>query len=235
VQSTRGDVFISTENTTECNLWIATVRANATLSGQLLSYKKPVARVRVFGVPIESFMTQQQKVDGGACPIPIFLRKIFDVLEARALKEEGIFRLSGAVEAVAEIKQALEQGHDVDFRTKDPHALTAIIKLFFRELPMPLIPPEINFWSNRVIAATDFARGGEVQPDVLDEIRQCLHGLPLGHFELFAALVGLFTKVVANAAINKMTQNNLFIVVIPTIRCAPSLLAIAMEYTQILS
>ena len=80
-------------------------------------------------------------------------------------------------------------------------------------------------------------KSGYVEGKVPDEVVEAIHDklvekMPISHFCLFKELVVLFNKIVEHSATNKMTQNNLFIVIIPTLKCAPSLVALAMEKTS---
>lgn len=82
-------------------------------------------------------------------------------------------------------------------------------------------------------------KSGYGTDDVSDNVVDTIHDklvdvLPISHYCLLKEIVGLFNKIVEHSAVNKMTQNNLFIVIIPTLQCAPSLIALAMDKTDIL-
>ena len=82
-------------------------------------------------------------------------------------------------------------------------------------------------------------KSGYGQGDVPDKIVEIIHDklvevLPISHYCLLKEIVVLFNSIVEHCSTNKMTQNNLFIVIIPTLQCAPSLLALAMEKTDVL-
>lgn len=53
---------------------------------------------------------------------------------------EGIFRLSGSAVLIQEYKQRFDNGEDVSFENEsDPHAVSGLFKLYFRELPEPVM------------------------------------------------------------------------------------------------
>lgn len=82
-------------------------------------------------------------------------------------------------------------------------------------------------------------KSGYGQDDVPDSVVDVIHDklvdvLPISHYCLLKEIVVLFKKIVEHCSVNKMTQNNLFIVIIPTLKCAPSLIALAMDKTETL-
>jgi len=53
---------------------------------------------------------------------------------------EGIFRISASHKDVKDYKDMFERGEDVNLETvTDPHVVANLIKVFFRELPEPLM------------------------------------------------------------------------------------------------
>jgi hypothetical protein len=48
---------------------------------------------------------------------------------------EGIFRMSGNITDITELKAKLDNGDPVKITDCEPHALTGLFKLFLRELP----------------------------------------------------------------------------------------------------
>ena len=59
-------------------------------------------------------------------------------------------------------------------------------------------------------------------------VRFALAQIPRCNVAVLQRLARLLRAVVAHRRTNLMTRNNLFIVLIPTLRCAPSLLALAI-------
>ena len=68
---------------------------------------------------------------------------------------EGIFRLSGSAVLIQEYKQKFDNGDDVSFENEsDPHAVAGLFKLYFRELPAPVMTWE--HYDDFIIAECNF-------------------------------------------------------------------------------
>jgi len=90
---------------------------------------------KVFCCPLEN----QVEVQDGS-ELPKIVPKCIEYIEERALNVEGIFRLSGSAVLIQEYKQKFDQGEDVSFENEsDPHAVAGLFKLYFRELPAPVM------------------------------------------------------------------------------------------------
>jgi hypothetical protein len=58
-----------------------------------------------------------------------------------ALKEEGIFRVSGSASQVERLAQSFAEGKpDIIYNKTSCHDVASLLKKFFRELPDPVIP-----------------------------------------------------------------------------------------------
>jgi hypothetical protein len=81
--------------------------------------------------------------------IPEFIHRAFQYLEEYGLEEEGLFRLPGSTTEVHynfltnhqinQLKDMLENGSTIDMSAcKYIHSVCSLIKLYIRELPVPL-------------------------------------------------------------------------------------------------
>lgn len=65
------------------------------------------------------------------------------------MDEEGIFRLCGSLLQIEKLKSQIfldsSDFPDKQLEEADPHVVTGLLKLFFRELPMPLIKLVLSF------------------------------------------------------------------------------------------
>ncbi len=95
----------------------------------------------VFGTPLEALM-DKQKEKYSQLDVPRVLLALIDaVFRLNASKVEGIFRLSAGAEELKIVKERLDEGnYDVMTGTTSVHVPCALIKLWMRELPEPLIP-----------------------------------------------------------------------------------------------
>ena len=97
-------------------------------------------RVRVFHTPIAEITGRE----GGEVP-----RLVVDIVHflGAFMGEEGLFRLSGQVSVFQAAKQALEAGEPVAFGSgpyRSPHDAASLLKLWLRELPVPLLSFELH-------------------------------------------------------------------------------------------
>ena len=75
--------------------------------------------------------------------IPIVLRRCAEFIERHGIVE-GIFRLSGAISNIQRLRNAFDDERVPDFThdeaiTQDVHCVASLLKLYFRELPDPLL------------------------------------------------------------------------------------------------
>ena len=72
--------------------------------------------------------------------LPVVVARALDYLERNALQLEGIFRISGNQQEIQDAKEKFDQGLDVKMSSmSSPHAVAGLMKLYFRELPEPLL------------------------------------------------------------------------------------------------
>jgi len=160
---------------------------------------------RVFGVPLEEIT----KRDGTL--VPLVVSKSIDYLQQKGrIETEGIFRISGAKCQLDEMKRAFEEGKNPDFnKVDDPSVIAGILKLFFRELPIPLLTYDL--YDKFLCACAD-----EPQ-EMVEKIRPVLEQLPPANKEILRQLMGLCSQIVMQVEKNKMSASNLAIVLSPNL------------------
>jgi len=153
----------------------------------------------VFGVDPT---TLEQTNDGGfTVPLVLANMKKF-LLENNGQLLEGIFRLAGEQTEIQRIKGLMNK-KQFDYKTRDINAIASLIKVWFRDLPVPILnalPQEciMNF------------------SDVNDCV-QAYNSLPEPQISLLTWLLDFLTIVSQHADVNKMTAQNLAIVVAPNL------------------
>ncbi|KAG0007853.1 hypothetical protein BGZ80_004153, partial [Entomortierella chlamydospora] len=146
-------------------------------------------RPSVFEATLERLMGRQMAAGGewAAWRVPrlmVFLRE--SVINLGGLKTEGIFRISGDLGAVAELRARIELGnYDISGIT-DPHVPCSLLRLWIRDLPEPIIP--YSMYQQCIQGAQD-----------KDAVARIVSSLPLWHKEMIIYLVS-FLKCASDDA-----------------------------------
>mmetsp|Transcript_9835 Transcript_9835/g.39882 ORF Transcript_9835/g.39882 Transcript_9835/m.39882 type:complete len:785 (+) Transcript_9835:158-2512(+) len=154
---------------------------------------------KVFEAPLADQVTVQ---DGSE--LPVVVEKCMEYIEERALAVEGIFRLSGSAVLIKEYKDRFDSGENVSFENEsDPHAVAGLLKLYFRELPEPIMT--YDHYDNFII--------GEGIPNPTLRLRYLRYLMetylaPLNR-ALLKRLVSFLRKVNEHSEVNKMPIHNI--------------------------
>uniref|UniRef100_A0A672S9P1 N-chimaerin n=2 Tax=Sinocyclocheilus grahami TaxID=75366 RepID=A0A672S9P1_SINGR len=141
-------------------------------------------------------------------------------IEARGLKSEGLYRISGFSDLIEDVKLAFDRdGEKADISVnvyEDINVLTGALKLYFRDLPIPVITYDAY---PRFIEAAKLT-----DPDQrLEALHEALKQLPPAHCETLRYLMAHLKRVTQNEKDNLMNAENLGIVFGPTLMRAPDL------------
>ncbi|KAL0485744.1 GTPase-activating protein RRC [Acrasis kona] len=98
----------------------------------------PSIRLGVFGESLENRVQRDQ------VKVPLVVLAITAALETKMFEDPpvGLFRESGDMTNVNNMKQAINEGVSVDITNQEPNDLASLLKMYFRELPAPLFPFE---------------------------------------------------------------------------------------------
>uniref|UniRef100_A0A8P4FVR0 N-chimaerin n=1 Tax=Dicentrarchus labrax TaxID=13489 RepID=A0A8P4FVR0_DICLA len=151
---------------------------------------------------------------------PMVVDMCIQELEARGLQSEGLYRISGFSELIEDVKLAFDRdGEKADISTnayEDINIITGALKLYFRELPIPLITYDAH---PRFIDAAKIS-----DPEKrLEALHEALKLLPPAHCETLRYLMAHLKRVTQNEKDNLMSSENLGIVFGPTLMRAPEL------------
>eukprot|EP00127_Corallochytrium_limacisporum_P003342 Clim_evm31s148 gene=Clim_evmTU31s148 len=175
---------------------------------------KDLSRARVFGQPLKQHLAASGR------RYPVIVEHCTGAIEANALQEEGIFRLSGSATAIKKIKALFDREgatppnlQSEEF-SGDIHAIAGALKLYFRELPDPCVP---------FSSYEQFIQAGKVEDhdQQLVALSQCVDGMPLEHRDTLAVMCTFLQRVVAHSEQNKMQASNMGIVFGPTLLRSP--------------
>ncbi|XP_061092768.1 active breakpoint cluster region-related protein isoform X1 [Conger conger] len=167
----------------------------------------PVQQQPVFNIPI-GVLAQQEGV-----LVPHIVRSCIKDVELRGLEEVGIYRISGAASDI----QSLKSSFDTNLReamsrlrSMDVNAVSGVLKLFFRELPEPLIPREQFQSLSDALAIPDLS-------SKMQSMCSILQACPDVNRNTFLFLLHHLRRVSEKQEINKMTLMNLATVFGPSL------------------
>ncbi|KAG5283462.1 hypothetical protein AALO_G00042350 [Alosa alosa] len=141
-------------------------------------------------------------------------------IESRGLKSEGIYRVSGFSDLIEDAKLTFDRdGEKADISVnvyEDINIITGALKLYFRDLPIPVITYDAY---PKFIEAAKFTDLDER----LEALHEALKLLPPAHHETLRYLMAHLKRVTQNEKDNLMNAENLGIVFGPTLMRAPDL------------
>jgi hypothetical protein len=142
--------------------------------------------------------------------IPLGLIRMLEEVERRGLREQGLYRISGAKSAIEALKAALtiQPAGSVNVSTgelSDVHTIAGAIKQWFRDLPDPAIP----FTAYHALIAAERI---ESEEDRLYAFRDIIWDFPRAHFELLKRISAHLAMVCAEGKHNLMAPHNIGLV-----------------------
>lgn len=184
-----------------------------------LKLQPPLSEVNnIFGSTLEEICAKTNKM------VPELLTKCGKFIEETALESQGIFRLSGEVNLVNEYLYKFNTGVNVELpRSLDPSVAAGVIKQFLRQLPDPLLKYELyDAWIKIAEIDDDSQR--------LHLIRNMARQLPETNYNTLKYLMFLMHQVCQHTEENKMSPQNLAIVVGPNIlRSTNDMMSLTMD------
>eukprot|EP00013_Stygamoeba_regulata_P008826 CAMPEP_0177682202 /NCGR_PEP_ID=MMETSP0447-20121125/31130_1 /TAXON_ID=0 /ORGANISM="Stygamoeba regulata, Strain BSH-02190019" /LENGTH=522 /DNA_ID=CAMNT_0019191683 /DNA_START=123 /DNA_END=1691 /DNA_ORIENTATION=- len=164
----------------------------------------------LFGAPLAAIMERERAVDPSR-EVPYLVEVLLErIIALGGDRTEGIFRIPGDVEFVAQCSFLWEAGDTSPPPTSDPRAAASLLSLWLRSLADPLVPDALY---DAATACKDPAAAVEVA-----------QRMPVDNRALFLRLCKFFgdLAVPENAAITKMNVPNLAMVFAPVFLHCPS-------------
>ncbi|KAK2846230.1 hypothetical protein Q7C36_011084 [Tachysurus vachellii] len=166
----------------------------------------------LFGVPLTTLLDQDQKMMPGT-RVPIILQRLISHIEDEGLDTEGILRVPGAATRVKAVCQELElKFYDGLFPWENlkQHDAASVLKLFIRELPHPLLTVE---YFSAFFSVLKFP----TKKQQLQALNLLVLLLPASSRDTLKALLEFLQRVIDHKERNKMTLNNVAMVMAPNI------------------
>ncbi|XP_020300532.1 rho GTPase-activating protein 44-like isoform X2 [Pseudomyrmex gracilis] len=165
----------------------------------------------VYGYPLEEHL----RVTNRKIALPIQL--CVSALLRLGIEEEGLFRIAGAASKSRRIKLSLDAccltlGTALEY--KDPHVIAGALKSYLRELPEPLLTYKLYpEWMAAAKISNSDTR--------LRALWEVLYKLPPANLENLRFLIKFLAVLTKNQDINKMTPQNIAIVIAPNLIWSP--------------
>jgi len=174
----------------------------------------------LFGVALEDTMKHPMNI---YAPIPLIVLNCMKYLYKNAIQVEGIFRLSGRAQRIAELKDAFDRGEVFDFQNEqDVHTIAGLLKLYFRKLPDALCCCDLyKEW----MTCYDPKDIGITKNNLKNIIKK---KIPHTNYLILTSLMGLLSRIAEFSDITKMSASNL------AICWAPNLLRPKEELSSVL-
>ncbi|KAM9524668.1 rho GTPase-activating protein 15-like isoform 1-T2 [Salvelinus alpinus] len=186
--------------------------------------EKGLIKDQVFGCCLEMLCERENNT------VPRFVRLCTEAVERRGLETDGIYRVSGNLAVIQKLRFLVnhERAVTTDGRYmfpaelvqeklnldqsewEDIHVITGALKLFFRELPEPLVP--YGFFTDIVetVKMSDYL-------DKVDRLKWLVLSMPPPNHDTMRFMFSHLKRVMEHATSNRMSTQNIGIVFGPTL------------------
>ncbi|XP_040392393.1 rho GTPase-activating protein 27 isoform X1 [Cygnus olor] len=145
--------------------------------------------------------------------VPRFVQQCIQTVERRGLDIDGLYRVSGNLATIQKLRYKVDHDEHLDLddgRWEDIHVITGALKLFFRELPEPLVPFSHFDKFIAAIKMQEPVRRGRC-------IRDLVYSLPLANHDTMMLLFRHLCRVIEYKEENRMSVQSVAIVFGPTL------------------
>jgi len=153
--------------------------------------------------------------------IPQVLKSCAEFIEQFGIVD-GVYRLSGITSNIQKLRRAFDEERIPDLTQpdikQDIHAVTSLLKMYFRELPNPLCTYQL--YDNFVEAIQARSDGEDLR---LKMIKQTVRKLPPPHYRTLKYLACHLCRIAKHSAKTGMTERNIAIVWAPNLLRSPAL------------
>ncbi|ELP93291.1 hypothetical protein EIN_056760 [Entamoeba invadens IP1] len=141
---------------------------------------------------------------------------------------EGIFRVPGSGDDVASLERTITKRSFSleDLKGVDPYAIASTLKHLLKELPVPLIPKNMNDKIQELVALKS------PQYVLVISVRKMVTFLKEKmpeHFEVFRLLCVMISEIVNQCPTNKMCLGNVLTCFVGSVKCSPSIFLCAVQ------
>ncbi|XP_044072758.1 rho GTPase-activating protein 9 isoform X4 [Siniperca chuatsi] len=169
--------------------------------------EKGLIKDQVFGCRLEMLCEREKST------VPRFVRLCTEAVEKRGLDTDGIYRVSGNLAVIQKLRFLVDHEEKLNLDESDwddIHVITGALKLFFRELPEPLVP--FGFFTDIVetVKMSDYM-------DKVDRLKCLVLNMPPPNHDTLQFMCRHLKRVLERSDTNRMTTQNIGIVFGPTL------------------
>ncbi|XP_076596291.1 rho GTPase-activating protein 15 isoform X8 [Chaetodon auriga] len=169
--------------------------------------EKGLIKDQVFGCRLEMLCERENST------VPRFVKLCTEAVEKRGLDTDGIYRVSGNLAVIQKLRFLVNHEEKLNLNEsewEDIHVVTGALKLFFRELPEPLVP--FGFFTDIVetVKMSDYM-------DKVDRLKCLVLNMPPPNHDTLQFMCRHLKRVLEHSDINRMTTQNIGIVFGPTL------------------
>jgi len=205
------DIHLGAESDAVASDWYSSITSHIVALPKAAVGKKQKGKPPpVFGSTLSTLLDWERQMDD-TIDVPLIVRECMAYLRREtAMRTEGIFRLSGSLAKINELKALYDERKPTHVdEIADPNIVSGTFKLWLREMPEPLLGFE-NYHEFIRIAK-------EHKPDELDQYAAVCRQLPPENFALLREILYMAADFAALSDVNKMTSDNLAIVIGPNL------------------
>ncbi|KAM7006507.1 rho GTPase-activating protein 15 isoform 2-T2 [Tautogolabrus adspersus] len=169
--------------------------------------EKGLIKDQVFGCCLEMLCEREKNT------VPRFVRLCTAAVEKRGLETDGIYRVSGNLAVIQKLRFLVDHEEKLNLDEsdwEDIHVITGALKLFFRELPEPLVP--FGFFTDIVetIKMSDYL-------EKVHRLKCLVLNMPPPNHDTLKFMCRHLRRVLEHSDTNRMTTQNIGIVFGPTL------------------
>ncbi|XP_029103595.1 rho GTPase-activating protein 9 isoform X2 [Scleropages formosus] len=169
--------------------------------------EKGLIKDQVFGCRLETLCEREKST------VPRFVRMCTEAVEKRGLETDGIYRVSGNLAVIQKLRFTVDHEEKLnldDSQWEDIHVITGALKLFFRELPEPLVPYSSFADIVETVKMSDYL-------EKVDRMRCLVLSMPAPNRDTMHFMIRHLRRVMEHSDSNRMTTQNIGIVFGPTL------------------
>nr|XP_022311939.1 ralA-binding protein 1-like [Crassostrea virginica] len=174
----------------------------------------------LFGVPLNVAVANDPSHDG--IDLPRLFRECVDYIEEHGLSCEGIYRISGVKSKIQLLRDCYNRGAPVYLEEHEPNIIASLLKQFLRELPEPVLTKGLmGKFEEASVVRGEIAR--------CEAFSRLINELPNCNRLLLSWMIVHMTHVIQREKENKMSLQNVSIVLSPTMQISHRVLNVLFQ------